>query len=77
MDFIIDLAVKYPIIATIVIIIGSLRIVFKPIMSAIKNYTDQTESKADDEALAKFEGSKFYNGLVWFLDFAGSIKLKK
>ena len=71
------LAGNYGWLTTVVLVIGSLRIVFKPIMLALENYVRQTPTVADDERLAKFEAGIIYKALAFLLDFAASIKLPK
>lgn len=74
-QFIIQFAQNYPIISSILMIIGTLRFFFKPTMLLIETYVKQSESKNDDILLAKLLGSKVYITIVWFIDYFGSIKL--
>lgn len=69
------LAGKYGVVLTIVAWIGVLRTVFKPIMLVVEQIVAATPSKADDEAIAKFERGPVYRWLVWGLDWLASIKL--
>src|SRR3954466_849220 len=66
---------KYGWITTVVLVIGSLRILFKPVMLAIESYVKQTPSESDDARLAKFEGGFIYKTIAFALDFGASIKL--
>lgn len=68
---------KYPIGASILLIVGVLRAVNKPLFALLHAFVDTTESKKDDELLAKAESSKLYKGVAFVLDWLGSIKLKK
>jgi hypothetical protein len=60
---------------TVVLVIGSLRLVFKPVMVAIENYVKQTPNPADDARIAKFEAGPVYKLVAFVLDFGASIKL--
>lgn len=73
--FILQLASKYPVVATVLMVIGTLRVFFKPIFAAIEVAVGESASKRDDEVLAGFKASKFYKVLVFILDLTASIKL--
>jgi len=66
---------KYGWLTTVILIVGSLRILFKPVMLALENYVRQTPSPNDDERLAKFEAGPVYKIIAFLLDFGASIKL--
>ena len=66
---------KYGWLTTVILVIGSLRILFKPVMLAIENYVKQTPSAADDDRLAKFEAGPIYKVIAFVLDLGASIKL--
>jgi len=66
---------KYGWLTTVILVIGSLRLLFKPVMLAIENYVKQTPSTADDERLAKFEAGPIYKIIAFLLDLGASIKL--
>ena len=72
---IIELVQKYPIIASILIAIGALRAVFKPLMSAVQAYVDYTVDTGDNEKLKKIIESRGYKALSYILDYSASIKL--
>lgn len=57
--------------------IGTARVIFKPLMTAIESVVVATPSKSDDSKLAVMKKSALYKGLVWVLDFLGSVKLNK
>ena len=75
--FIIDLVSSHPIVATILIAVGTLRAVFKPIVSVAQAYVDSTVDTSDNEKLKKIMESKLYKGFSWLLDYSASIKLPK
>lgn len=74
---IIGMAEKYPIILTIVAIMGMARVILKPLMTFLHAVAEATETTKDNEYLAKAESSAIYKGLHWVLDFAFSLKLPK
>ena len=74
-ELILALVAKYPAIATALIIIGGLRAVFKPLMSAVQAYVDYTVDPKDNEKLKAIYASKAYKSLSFLLDYSASIKL--
>ena len=75
LEFILSFAGKYPVIASILMVVGGLRAVFKPLMAVAHAYVEYSASPKDNEALAKVEGSKIYKGLAFVLDYLASVKL--
>jgi hypothetical protein len=73
-NFVMGFADKYPIIATVIMIIGGLRLVFKPMISIARSVVEYTPSTSDNAALDKFEGGKFYKSMMYVLDLFASIK---
>jgi len=61
----------------IIAIIGSLRLVIKPIMGLIEAYVAITPSKSDDLLPAKIMDNKIYKAVVYLLDWFASLKLPK
>jgi hypothetical protein len=76
-EMIIALADKYPTVASILMVMGVLRAIFKPLMSLIEAYVLATPSTKDDEFYNKMLDSKIYKGIVWVLDYMASVKLPK
>lgn len=68
---------KAPWLLQVIVILGGLRLVIKPIMTAIDSYVQSTKSLDDDKALEGFKAGKFYTTLVFVLDYVASIKLPK
>lgn len=62
---------------TLLTYIGTARVVFKPVMTAVESVVISTPSKSDDTKLEKIKKSKGYKMFVWVLDFLGSVKLNK
>lgn len=67
---------QYGIIVQIVAVIGTLRVMLVPIMSALQFYFGYLDTNpADDAAFTSFQNSKAYAVIVFLLDYLGSIKL--
>lgn len=76
-EILIGLVAKYPIIASILSIIGLIRLLVKPIMEIIKAYVQYTPTKEDDSFVNKVISSPPYNKFLFVLDWLFSIKIKK
>lgn len=61
----------------LLMIVGGLRVLLKPLMSVVQAYVQYTVSPDDDAMLAKFMDSPVYKGLAYVLDWFASIKLPK
>ncbi len=68
---------NYGIAIQIVSIIGSLRVLIKPLMEALKVIVSITPSKSDDKIPEQVEKSKAYKVVIFCLDWFASIKIKK
>jgi hypothetical protein len=79
MDFvslIISFLGQYPVVGSIIFIIGALRVVFKPLFETVlKAYVEFTPNPEDDKILASIMASPIYVGIAKVLDFVASIKL--
>lgn len=73
-EFILNYAVQYPAVSTVLMAIGVLRLIMKPLMSFLNAFVLATPSTADDEFLKKIEESKWYPIVLYVLDWLGSIK---
>lgn len=60
---------------TIISIIGSFRVIFKPLMVLLETIAEQTKTKVDDEWLENFKNSKVYTTIIFVLDYILSLKL--
>lgn len=69
------IAAKYPVIVTILSLIGALRTVFKPLVSWYESRVAETTDTADDARLAAWKTSWWFRILAWGLDFGASIKV--
>jgi hypothetical protein len=77
MEFILNFIAEYPIASSVLVVVGVLRAIFKPIMTAIEAVVAATPTQKDDLALEKAKASKLYLALVWFIDYIASVKLPK
>lgn len=74
---IVNLAVQFPWLATVIFVMGIMRLVFKPLMALAHNVVEATPSKNDDTILAKIESNVVFKVLAFLIDYVGSIKIKK
>lgn len=58
----------------IILIIGSLRVVFKPLFALAYAIVSVTPSKKDDEVVKKVEEHKITKAILFALDYIASIK---
>lgn len=70
-----DLASNHAWIVTALIIVGGLRIVFKPLMALLRAIADATPSTKDNDFLDRAEASKIFKTLCWLIDLLASIKV--
>lgn len=67
---------KYPVMSQILMAIGILRIVNKPLFSILQSVADFTEfTQKDNELLKKILESKIYKYISYVLDYSASIKM--
>mgnify|MGYP000517318420 CR=1 FL=1 len=86
-DFLIETAIPFiisflnknpntaPIIVVLITIQGFCRLWLKPLMTAIVNFTNWTETPKDNEFIAKILDSKAYKAFSFVIDWFLSIKL--
>lgn len=65
---------QYGWLAAFVSWVGTARLVFKPIMTAIESIIAATPSKNDDKSLEEVKASQWYYWLIFLLDYFASIK---
>ena len=68
------LASRYPLLATLPVLIGSLRIFIKPFATWIHSTVEQNPSAKEAVWLARFEHSIWWTLILGFLDYVCSIK---
>ena len=76
MDVIMGILETLPWYGSLVLVMGTLRVIFKPLFSIIQTVVKATPSKTDDKLLTELKGSNAYAILVWAIDFFASVKLK-
>lgn len=75
--FLMGYANQWPIIATILMVMGVSRIIFKSLNTFMRAVVDATPSPSDNLLLDQVEKSAIYKGIEFVLDLFLSIKLKK
>jgi len=65
----------YPAFASALVVMGGLRLVFKPVFAILQSVVSYTASQKDDALLAKVVGSQIYSIVSFVLDYAASVKL--
>lgn len=66
---------NHPWVASLLLLIGSLRLICKPIMSLVRSRIAATPTTDDDAQLQRVMSSWWYQALAWTLDFVASIKI--
>ena len=75
--FILGFMQNNPTLASVLVIIGAVRVVVKPAMAYYEAHVASTPDKVDDEKLVKVKSAAWYKALVFILDYAASVKLPK
>lgn len=73
--FIVGFATSHPWLLTALAAIATLRLVFKPLVSAVEAFVKSSPSTADDELLQKVEHSAGFRVFAYLLDWLGSMKV--
>ncbi len=66
---------QFPWFVQLVVVMGSLRLVFKPIFALVERYIADSPSKDDDAKLAAVKASPIYKALSFIVDLLLSVKL--
>ena len=74
-SFFVGLAQNYPWIATVLLIIGGFRVIFKPVMALLDGYVKANCTPEEHARLQTFESGPIYKWLNFALDLLGSVKL--
>jgi hypothetical protein len=77
MDALIELLMQYPQVMKVVVVVGTLRLIVKPIVAAAEQIVASTPSQKDDEFMAKLKANPVYKAFVFVIDWFGSVKLPK
>jgi len=75
MELIISFANQYPVVASVLMAIGVLRTINKPLFTFLQVLVGSTPTQKDDEILKSVEQSKAYTYLCFVLDYFASVKL--
>jgi hypothetical protein len=73
-SLLLELTTKYPTLSSILLAIGGLRLILKPVFSFVKVLADKTRTKRDNEILQDLEKSKIVKVLSYLVDYLGSVK---
>lgn len=68
---------QYPWAVMALTVIGTLRVINKPLFSFFRTFVNATDFTWDNAFLDKVEGSKIYKAVSYVLDWTASIKLPK
>jgi len=74
-DLFAGLVIQYPKLAGLLIGIGTFRLFFKPIFSALEKAVADSASKRDDLILENVKKHRVFKSFVWVLDFLFSVKV--
>lgn len=77
LPFIVEFAQAHSWLATVLFIVGLLRVIMKPLVALAHSVAEYTDTPKDNEFLAKVENSKALATVFFCLDWFGSIKLRK
>ncbi len=75
MTIIVGLANKYPLVVSLVSLVGVLRLIFKPLFTFLHAVVDATPNPNDNATLDSVESSKIVSAIRFILDLFASVKL--
>lgn len=73
----VQFAKDWPILASIIVVMGTLRLFLKPVMTFLHAIADATPTPKDNDALNKVESSMLWKIVNFVIDYFASIKLEK
>ena len=73
-SFLAEYAQKYPWLSMLIMMVGSARLILKPIFSFAHTVAELTATKWDDKIISKIENSKILKGLLFISDYLFSAK---
>ena len=76
MDLILSLLNEFPWFRDFVLLMGTLRFVFKPLVTFTERFVKATPWKSDDEQWAKIKRTRGYGIVAFLVDYFASIKIK-
>lgn len=71
----VQFAQNWPIMASLIVIMGTFRMFFKPLMTMLRAWAQATKSTKDDELLNKVEAHPVYKAIMFIVDYIASVKL--
>ncbi len=74
-DLVLEIIKSCPALANFVLIVGSLRLICKPLFTFIDALVKFTPTEKDDAAWASLKESKSMKSVLWLIDYLASIKL--
>ncbi len=74
-QWLLDIVAKFPKLATLLFIVGGLRLTLKPIFSFLHTFFQGWGLTSWDQAETNFETSKAMKVIYFILDYLGSVKL--
>lgn len=75
MDMFLELIKSFPWFSDLVMIMGTARIIFKPLFTLIETIISTTPSKEDDKKWEDIKGSKMFAFLMYLVDYVASVKI--
>ncbi len=75
LGFFVQFAQNWPFLATLIAVMGTFRLFFKPLVTLIHAWVAASPSKKDDEILVKVESSGWYKAIMFIVDYIASVKL--
>lgn len=77
MEEFLDIIKDLPWFADAALIMGTFRIVCKPLFGILETIVKATPSQADDRILGEMRNTSTYRLLAWAIDYFASVKLPK
>lgn len=74
MDFILGLISQIPWMTDLIMIVGSFRLIFKPLLSLVRTIVELTDTTKDDLLLDEALSSKAFSAIMYIVDYLTSIK---
>ena len=76
MDLILETLNQYPIFRDFVLLMGTLRFIFKPLVTFVDRFVHYTPWKSDDAKWQAVKGTRGYSILAFLIDYFASVKIK-
>lgn len=74
-EFLVEILKDYPWFATLVMAMGTARIICKPLFSLIGSIIQSTPTKEDDAKWEAFKHSRFFKTARYLVDYLASVKI--